>query len=140
MYIYIYICMYVYIYIYVCIHMYYQERPGLRREARPPGLQRQGRLCTAAGETIHIYYMHVIICIVYSGGISTLQSRASGLHSTMQGNSIRTTKRLLRVKQKGLRRSGFPWGEAPKSERAAHESFHACFCAYISTRHTNMQF
>ena len=33
-----------------------------------------------------------------SGGISTLQSRASGLQSTTQGNSVRT-KRLLRVKQ-----------------------------------------
>ena len=34
-----------------------------------------------------------------SGGISTLQSRASGLQSTTQGNSVRT-KRVLRVKQK----------------------------------------
>ena len=34
-----------------------------------------------------------------SRGISTLQSRASGLQSTTQGNSIGTTKRPLRVKR-----------------------------------------
>ena len=33
-----------------------------------------------------------------TGWISTLQSRVSGLQSTTRGNSIRTTKRLLRVK------------------------------------------
>ena len=42
--------------------------------------------------------MSFSLSIQASGGISTLQSRASGLQSITQGNSIRTTKRL-RVKQ-----------------------------------------
>ena len=41
-----------------------------------------------------------------SGGISTLQSRASGLQSTTQRNSIRTTKRRLPVRKKD-RPTGF---------------------------------
>ena len=36
------------------------------------------------------------------GGMSILQPRASGLQRTTQGNSIRTTKRLLRVNNKQL--------------------------------------
>ena len=38
-----------------------------------------------------------------SGGVGTLQSRASGLQSTTQGNSIRTTKRLLHVYSKNIK-------------------------------------
>ena len=37
-----------------------------------------------------------------SGGIGTLQSRDCGLQSTTLGNFIRTTKRLLRVKQQAV--------------------------------------
>ena len=41
-----------------------------------------------------------------SGGTSTLQSRASCLQGTTQGNPIRTTRRFLRVKNNKGERGG----------------------------------
>ena len=51
-----------------------------------------------------------------SGGTSTLQSRASGLQSTTQGNSIRT-KRLLRVKN--IHGTGRASGSPPNRARCS---------------------